>query len=193
MKVITIDREFGAGGHSVGRAVAARLGLEIYDKDIIAEAARESGIASEEMAKEEERLSSGASFINHIIPVSYDVKDVVFEAESKVILDLAAKGPCIILGRCGNAILQDAGVEALDVFLYAEREARVKRAGELLGLEDEDDILTAIKKKDKERRGYYEYYTDHVWGACEEYDLCLNTGYFSFEQCVDMICAAAQA
>lgn len=191
MKVITIDREFGAGGHSVGRAVAAKLGIEFYDRDIIKEAAATSGVTPEQLEREEETLSGGTSFINAIIPMAYDVKDVVYKNESEIIRQFAAQGPCVILGRCGSAVLRDAGVETLDVFLFGEPKDRMARAGELMGLTDPDDILSGMNKRDKRRKAYFEYYTDRSWGVCGEYDLCLNTGTLGFDFCVDLICKAA--
>ena len=192
MKIIAIERLYAAGGHTVGQAVADRLGIEIYDRDIIKQAAAASGITPEQLEAEEERLGSGTSFINHIVPIAYDVKDVVFRNESQTIREFAAEGPCVVLGRCGGVVLKDAGADVLRVFLYASREARLSRAGELLGLEDRDDIFAAMRKIDRARKAYFEYYTDHRWGDISDYDLCLNVGELGVEYCVEAICAAAQ-
>ena len=192
MKIITIDREYGAGGHSVGQAVADALGIELYDKDIIKQAALTSGMDAAQLEKEEERLTGGDSFINAIIPVSFDVKHVVFENEARAILDLAAKGPCVIIGRCACAVLKDAGIEALHVFLHASTEAKISRVAELLNTDDEDRIVAAMRKRDKQRKAYYEYYTDRHWGDVHEYDLCLDTGRLGNEFCVKLICEAAE-
>ena len=193
MKIITIEREYAAGGHTVGKAVADRLGIEIYDRDIIKQAAAASGITPEQLEAEEERLGGGTSFINHIVPIAYDVKDVVFENESQIILKFAAEGPCVILGRCGGVVLRKAGYDVLRVFLHASKEARIPRAGELLGLTDRDDILANMKRIDRARKAYFEYYTDHRWGDIHDYDLCLNVGELGVDWCVEAIVGAAQA
>lgn len=196
MKVITIDREFGAGGHTVGLEVARRLGIELYDRDIIRKASEASGVESGQLEAEEERLSGGGSFINAIIPVSYDVKDIVFRNESQTIVDFAKAGPCVILGRCGSAVLRDAEIASLNVFLYASPADRLADAREVLGAgEDVDyaEVLRLMKKADKQRRSYFEYYTDRRWGVLGEYDLCLNTGVLGYDYCVQAICDAAKA
>ena len=192
MKIVTIEREYGAGGHTVGKAVADALGVEIYDKDIIRNAAKASGIEAEQLAAEEERLGGGTSFINHIIPIAYDVKDVVFEHERDVILEFAKQGPCVLLGRGAGALLTDAGIECVRVFLHAPLEARLARAEELLGLTDHDDLVAAVRKIDKQRRSYFEYYTDHKWGDVHDYDLCLDFAALGADRCVDIICQVAQ-
>ena len=192
MKIVTIEREYGAGGHTVGKAVAERLGVEIYDKDIIRNAAKASGIEADQLAEEEERLGGGTSFINHIIPIAYDVKDVVFEHERDVILDFAKQGPCVLLGRGAGVILTEAGIPSVRVFLHAPLEARLNRAGELLGLAQGDALVSAVRKVDKERRAYFEYYTDHKWGDVHDYDLCLDYAALGADKCVEIICAVAQ-
>lgn len=192
MKIITIDREYGAGGHSVGQAVADRLGIPLYDKDIIKQAALTSGITPEQLAREEERMTGGDSFINAIIPVAFDVKHVVFENETRAILDLAAQGPCVIIGRCACSVMKAAGIDAVHVFLHASTEAKVPRVAELLGTTDHDSIVAAMKKRDKQRKAYCGYYTDHAWDDMREYTLCLDTGRLSAELCAEIICAAAQ-
>ena len=113
MKVITIDREFGAGGHTIGREVAERLGIEFYDRDIIAKAAAAGGLDPAHVEAEEETISKTHAFISAISPNSYDAKDAIFAHERAVVVELAAQGPCVILGRCANAILREEGVQVL--------------------------------------------------------------------------------
>ena len=191
MKIITIDREFGAGGHSVGNEVARRLGIELYDRDIIRQAAQTSGITAAEMEHQEEALSLGESIISAIVPNSYDIKDIVFDNERQAIVNLAKQGPCVIIGRCASAILAEEGIDSLDVFLYASKEARCARVGELTGLTHEADIMSAMKKRDSERRSYFEHYTSRHWGMGKDYDLFLNTGTLGRECCIDIVCRAA--
>ena len=193
MKIITIDREYGAGGHTVGKAVADKLGIEIYDRDIIRGAVKSSGVSFDEVEHEEEALSRGDSFISHIVPMSFELKDVIFDAEREAILGLAEGGPCVMLGRCASAILADEGIETLSVFLHASKRLRVPVVAELEGTENEADVLKAIKKRDDARRAYYEHYTDREWGDYRNYDLMLDVGTLGYDQCIDIIVAAASA
>lgn len=192
MLIITIDREFGAGGHSIGRKVADRLGIEFYDKDIIREAARSGGIDADLITAEEERVSRMDAFIRAISPRSYDDKDVIFDHESRAIVTLARRQPCVILGRCATAVLREAGIGALSVFLHADEEARVPHAGELLGLTDHDAVVHAMRKRDIARRSYVASYTSSHWGDAKEYTLALDTGALGYDLCVDLICSAAK-
>lgn len=193
MKVITIDREFGAGGHTIGWEVAKRLGIEFYDRDIIAKAALSGGLDPAHIEAEEEVISKTQAFINAISPMSYDAKDTVFAHESAAIVDFAKQGPCIILGRCANAILRAEGIEVLSVFLHADAQYRMESVGKILGTNDTAAIAKAIRKKDIARRAYYQAYTDGQWGTVEEYTLTLDTGALPRETCVRIICDAAQA
>lgn len=193
MKVITIDREFGAGGHTIGWEVAKRLGIEFYDRDIIAKAALSGGLDPAHIEAEEEVISKTQAFINAISPMSYDAKDTIFAHESTAIIGFAKQGPCIILGRCANAILRSEGVEVLSVFLHADAQYRIESVGKILGTNDVAAISKAIRKKDIARRAYYQAYTDGQWGTVGEYALTLDTGVLSHETCVRIICDAAQA
>ncbi len=193
MRVITIDREFGAGGHSVGRAVAKRLGIEFYDRDIIAQAAASGGIEPSQIEEEEETISKTQAFISAIIPAGYDSKDRVFACESAAIVGFAKQGPCVILGRCASAVLREEGVEVLSVFLHADEEHRIKRAGELLGTDNLNTIRKAIRRKDVARRAYYHAFTGGHWGTVDEHTILLDTGTLGYETCVNIICDAAKA
>ena len=192
MKVITIEREYGAGGHTIGRAVAQRLGVEFYDRDIISQAAKASGLESDQVEKEEESLSKMSSFIRAITPDAFDIKDTIFEYESGVVLAFAKKEPCVILGRCAGAILTDEGVEHLSVFLRASEESRIPRAKELLNTDDDAAARRTLRKVDAARTAYYSCYIGRKWDDSAEYQLILDTGALSTEACVDIICRAAQ-
>lgn len=193
MKIITLSREYGAGGHTIGKTVAEKLGIEIYDKDIIRETAKASGLDESFIADKEETLSKGDSFLRSITPISYEQKDVIFEIEKEVILKLAAKGPCVIIGRCADVILREAGFDTLDVFLYANEEKRAARVGELIGTKNPAAIKKAMKNVDYSRHAYYKYYTDKQWGDFNNYNLMLDTGSLGTDLCIELICAAAKA
>ncbi len=193
MKVITIAREYGAGGHTIGREVARRLGIEFYDQDIIRETAKASGLDVEEIKAEEERLSKTETFLHAITPVSYDIKDAIFEYEAKAIVELAKKGPCVLLGRCAGPILDDEGIENIKVFLHADEAHRAARASELLGIDDPVLLHKTIHKMDVARHAYYNTYTGRHWADGSEQTVSLDTGAIPADVCVDVICQIAQA
>lgn len=188
--IITLNREYGAGGHSIGTKVAEELGIELYDKDIIAEVVKKNGVSAEQVAEADEEISRTDTFIRSIVPVSYDMKDSIFETEKSVILDFAKKGPCIILGRCSDLILREAGIDILNVYIYADMECRMKRAAELLGTEDAALIARTIKKHDHNRNSYYSYHSGCHLGEYRNYDLMLNSGLLGYDTCKDIIVKA---
>ena len=192
MRIITLSREYGAGGHSVGQRVAAELGIEFYDRDIIRDSAEKLGIDPTLLEAEEEAVSRAEAFIRGINPLSYDQKDAIYGAESDVILKLAAQGPCLILGRCADAVLRDAGVPSLDVFLFADAEHRMKRVGELIGSDDPGTIRRALRRTDQARHAYYTRYTGKPWGDLRNYHLSLDSGVLGFDTCVKLIVEAAR-
>lgn len=192
MKIVTISREYGAGGHSIGTKVAEKLGVEFYDKDIIMNVVKESGYDKALVEADNEEITPGQSFIRAITPQYYDPKDEIYECQKKAILELAAKGPCVILGRCADIILAEAGYDALDVFIYADSEHRKKRVGELIESDDEAVINKAIKKTDHNRHSYYSYYSGQHWGDYHNYEIMLDSGALGYEKCIEMICTAAK-
>ena len=192
MKIVTISRLYGAGGHTVGRAVAKKLGVEIYDRDIIRETADKMALTPDKVAGDEEKLSLGESIVRAITPVSYDMKDHIFDAEKQVIEHLAEKGPCVILGRCAGVILKAKGYDVLDVLLFADEEDRAERVGELLETTSVSKILKEMKKMDAQRNAYYTYYTGKKLTESGNWDLTLNTGTLGYEKCVEIICSAAE-
>ena len=193
MKIITLCREYGAGGHSIGRKVAEELGIELYDKDIIAETARSLGIDPSQLEEEEEVISRAESFIRSITPISYDRKDAIYDIQRSVILEIVKKGPCVILGRCADALLEEAGIESLDVFLYADDAHRALRVGELHHTTSASEIARIMKKEDHDRRNYYTHYTGKFWGDRRNFNLLLDTGALGYDTCVKLICEAARA
>jgi len=193
MKIITLAREYGAGGHSIGRKVAEELGIPFYDRDIIKGTAEAAGIDPKQIETEEELITNSDAFIRAITPISYDRKDMIFDTQRSVILKIAQTGPCVILGRCADDILEDAGIDSLDVFLYADTDHRAKRVGELIGSTDAGDILKAMKKADHARHNYYNHYTGKRWGDFRNFNLMLDTGTLGYETCIRLICEAAKA
>ena len=192
MKIVTISREYGAGGHSIALAAAKALGVEVYDKDIIAATAKASSLEPSQIEREGEEISTAETILRSITPISYEQKDLIFETQKQIVLELAGKGPCVIIGRCADVILRQAGIDSLNVFVYADEAHRAARVGELIHSDEPAAIRRVMKKKDRARRAYYEHYTDQEWGDCHNYDLVLNSGTLGYEECVRIVCEAAR-
>jgi cytidylate kinase len=193
MKIITISREYAAGGHSIGQRVAKELGIEFYDRDIIRETAKATGMDISQIEKAEETFSRKDSILQTITPISYEQKDALFDYQSAIILKFVeTRAPFVLLGRSANVILREAGIESLNVFIYSSEAHRMARAGELLNLTNPGEILRAMKKIDHDRRTYYTHYTGRRWGDVHDYDLALDSGVLGYDTCVKLICEAAQ-
>ena len=192
--IITISREYGAGGHSIARKVAKELGIEIYDRDIIRNTARDSGLDVGVVEREEEEISRADAFLRMITPAAYvDRRETIHEIERKVILMLAAKGPCVLLGRCADVILNEANMDSLNVFIYADELHRAHRIGELIGSQNPTEIQKNMKRTDAARRNYYQQFTGRRWGDYRNYNLMLDSGLLGYDACVKLICDAANA
>ncbi|MCF2663925.1 cytidylate kinase-like family protein [Oscillibacter valericigenes] len=195
-KVITISREYGAGGHTIGKRVAQELGIEIYDKDIVRETVRASGFETEVVQEEEEDVSKASTFLKSLCSSSVhyrDPQEVIHEVQTAVILQFAKKGPCVILGRCADDILRESGIETLNVFIHADDLHRAVRISEMTGITNATELQKLMAKKDSSRRNYYEHYTHKKWGDSHNYDLTLDSGKLGVDLCVQMIVEAAKA
>lgn len=190
--IITISREYGAGGHSIASRVANELGVELYDKDIIRDTVKNSGLDTQVVEREEEEISRADAFLRMITPAAYvDRREAIHEIERKVILMLAAKGPCVLLGRCADAILDEANIDSLNVFIYANDLHRAARVGELIDSKSPSEIQKAMKRTDAARRNYYQQFTGRHWGDYHNYNLMLDSGMLGYDGCVRLICDAA--
>ena len=188
--VIVIGRQFGSGGHDIGQALAEKLGFAFYDQEIIEMTAGTTGYTPEFIQKNEEMMTS--SFLYDLVNQMYMYaqadeeapKDKIYEAESKVVKELAAKGNCVIVGRCSDYTLRD-NKNCLRVFFSAPMENRMKRVMDRLHL-SEKDAKQKIQKEDKWRADNYRYYTGRIWGAAGNFDLTLNTalGEEYIEMCI---------
>lgn len=170
--IMTISREYGSGGRLIAQKLTARLDIPLYDQQIIAMTAHKSGLAEEYVARSDQQ---GTSFL-YTIATNWDgpsVAEQMYLAEFDVIRELAAKGPCILLGRCADYILEDFH-NCLKVFLYAPIEARITRAQQEYGIPNKD-IRRYVNKRDKGRASYYQHFTANTWGKAQHYDLCINT------------------
>ncbi len=182
-RIITISREFGSGGRTIGKMVAEKLGIPCYDAEIIQKMA---GFASDYVAEVGEEspgnfLSSALS--NRMFGPTNE--DILWQHQYRVITELAEKGPCIIVGRCADYILEDKA-DCLKVFIHADLEFRAKRIVEVYG-ERAESPEERIKDKDKRRAAYHRFYTNMKWGYAQNYDLTLNSGVLGIDNCVDII------
>ena len=199
--VITIGRELGSGGRTIGKAVAEKLGVAYYDRELIDAAAKESGLSPDFIEKNEQAVTG--SFLYNIAmgnSYSYGMLGLagtntlpltmqVFLAQQKVILEYT-KNPCVIVGRCADYILRDRE-DVLKVFIYSDLEKRAQRAIERYGC-DRKKALDLIAKSDKGRARHFATFTDWDWGDRSNYDLMVNSGSVGIERSVEIICSCAE-
>ena len=185
--VITISREYGAYGRSVAKALSKRLGIEYYDVDFVRMTAKKSGYSEEDVSREGESLSAKTRFINTFLSTSaYNSSyDEIYLAQKDVILDLAKK-PCIMVGRCSNIILREAGVKTFDVFLHADHAFRREHALELNEY-GKADVDKYIERCDHWRKTYYRVYTGHEMGNYHDYDIIIDVGRIGVEKTLDLL------
>lgn len=190
-KVITISREFGSGGRTIGKDVAARLNIPCYDRDILDEIARESGFARDYVQEAGEYAPGGflSSAFAHQNTRCTNA-DYLWELQYNLIVELAQKSPCVIVGRCADYILRDKA-DCLRVFVHADMAFRAKRIVEEYGQRDASPEQR-LRDKDKRRAAYHRFYTDMKWGHAQNYDLTLNSGTLGLEECVRVICDVYQ-
>ena len=186
--VITISREYGALGRTLAGALSERLGIPYYDKDFVTKTAEASGYAVEDIKREGEDLSRSGRMLNSFLnsAVSYaSSHDEIFKAQKKVVLELS-KSPCIIVGRCADHILREAGIDRFAIYLYASVKDRKERAAEL-NENGDVNIEKYIEKRDRLRRTYYKQYTGHEMGDAHNYTICFDTGRISVEDCTNIV------
>ena len=185
-RVITISREFGSGGRTIGKKVAEQLGIPCYDAEIIQKMVKETGFTPE-YVKEAGEYTPGnflsSAFSNRLFGPTNE--DILWEHQYKVITELAQKGPCVIVGRCADYILQDKA-DCLKVFIHADMDFRALRIVEVYG-EREQSPEERLRDKDKRRAAYHRFYTDMKWGYAQNYHLTLNSGVLGIDQCVKII------
>jgi len=193
-KVITISREFGSGGRELGMKLAERLGLPFYDKDLISLSAEVSDLAEEAFLHYDEHLPVHQESIEqiHYSPFStvYEISmsDQIFLAQSSVIRKLAEEGPCIVVGRCADRVLENS----INLFVYARMEDRIKRLNSLETGVSPEVMEERIREIDKKRRDYYQYYTGCEWGKAQNYHLCLESSLVGVEGCLNSALAYLQ-
>ena len=181
--VITIGREYGSGGRFIAKLVAERLGISFYDNELITEACKESGLSPAILETYDEKTDG---FFSVAGMYSYDMSlsQKVFLAQFDAIKKIAENESCVIVGRCADYVLKE-NENLVSIFICAPMDEKVKRVTEYYGV-NPDKAVSTITKKDKKRRGYYNYYTDLDWGKAANYDMCINSK-LGIEQCVNLI------
>ena len=187
-RIITISREFGSGGRFIGEEIAKKLGIAYFDKKIINEIAEKSGL-SPEYIQENAELSPKKGLFAYAFAgrdiTGKSVEDMVYEAQRKVILDLAEKEPCVIIGRNADYILKDRD-DVLNVFIQGNMPEKIQRITRLYNVE-EKKAVKMIADTDKRRMTNYNFYTDQRWGKADNYTLCLNSSELGYDRCGKII------
>ena len=187
-RIITISREFGSGGRFIGKEVAKKLGIAYYDKNIINEIAEKSGL-SPEYIQENAELSPKKGLFAYAFAgrdmTGKSVGDMVYEAQRKVILALAEKEPCVIIGRNADYILKDRD-DVMNVFIHGDMPEKTQRIMRLHNV-DEKEAAKMMADTDKRRRTNYNFYTEQKWGCASNYTLCLNSSQLGYDRCEKII------
>lgn len=194
--IVAISREYGSGGRMIGEKVSAQLGIPFYNHNLIDMVAHETGMAADYISNWEEQVSSpriwgvpamrgaGAAVISSMN--YYSNEERMFRAQSKIIRDIAAKGSCVIVGRCADYILRNDPA-CLRVFVYSDKQIRIKRVMEEYGADSEEEALRRVRAVDRGRAAYHKKYADHVWGNCHDYHISIDSGLLGVELCAQVI------
>ena len=188
--IITISREHCTGGLDIARKVAENMGIPFYDKELITMAAKESGLSEESIAAVEKRHSTSLLYSLYTMGGELPLNDQVFLIQSRIITDIASKGPCVIVGRCADYVL-DEFPNCLRVFVMAPLEERVRRAREEYHVETVH-MENYVTRQDRYRASYYNHFVGKKWGDMGNYDLCINS-HIGIENAVQAIKTAALA
>lgn len=191
-KIITISREFGAGGGEIGRRVAKELNYFYYDKSIILKAAKESNVDIESLIRYDEKVPFNFGFAQSLFDFyNRPLNERLFEVQKKVIMEIGEKGNCVIVGRNANTILKEFD-RGLHLFIHASHHWRLKRMQQRFPDIKRESFKEQIKSIDRERRKYCAHYTNTEFGVADYYDVCLNTAKLGIDACVDTIVNLAQ-
>ena len=195
--VITISRQFGSGGRTIGRELANRLGIPFYDKELVDQIALESGFAPQYVEEHGEHAPNKNRFAyaftgagSHGILNGLSTADFLWTIQCNVIMQLAEKGPCVIVGRNADYILKDRK-DCLHAYIHADEDFRADRIVRLYG-ESEKSPFARLQEKDKRRMINYEHYTGRTWGVASNYDICLNSAIIGVDKCVDILASICQ-
>ena len=191
--IITISREFGSGGHSIGKLVAEKLAYRFYDRALVDQVAERSGFSPEFILENGEYASARSSLLFALAAAGQysglSMQDRLHIEQAKIIEEFADTGRCVIVGRCADYILRDR-TDCLHVFICADMKSRAERIVARYG-QNEKSPEKRLTEKDQKRKVYYKNYTGRVWGQAQNYDLCLNSGVLGVETCAELIAQIA--
>ncbi len=187
---ICIGREFGSGGHEIAEKLAKRMGMGFYDQELVESAMERSMLSMEKLQKADERRTNPFLHDVHYNMEDRELRglstnDILFKVQSKIVLELAQE-ESVFVGRCADYILKQNNIPCISLFIAAPFEERVQRKMKLLGL-DEKSASALVRKTDKERKNYYNYYTGGGWGRPHNYNICVNSSVMGIEKTVDML------
>ena len=190
--IITISRQFGSGGHEVGKKLSEKLGIKLYDKELVEILAKQENLDTKYVAANEEKYMPSICPIMHgfSIPIYYQnaPTDEIFIKQAKLIKKMAEYGPGVFIGRCADYILQS--FSPINCFIYSEMKERIKRKMSMVPSNvkiTEYEMMRRIKDIDKQRAKYHEFYSDSKWGDMKEYDLCICTDKIGIDGAVEVI------
>lgn len=192
-RIITISRQFGSGGRSIGKEVAKTLGIAYYDRELIEKVAEKTGLSPDFIAERGEYSPSKNPFAYSFVDRSINgmsLSDYLYNEQRRVILELADKEPCVIVGRCADYILRER-TDCLHAFIHASEEVRAERIVKLYG-ETNVEPKKRLHDKDKKRAVNYKYYTDQEWGLAKNYDITLDSGVLGIDTCVKILVELAK-
>ena len=192
-RIITISREFGSGGRFIGEEVVKKLGIAYYDKNIISQIAEKSGLAPEYIQESAELSPKKGLFAYALVGrdiTGKSVEDMVYEAQRKVILELADKEPCVIIGRNADYILKERD-DILNIFIHGDMPEKIQRITRLYKVE-EQEAVKMMTDTDKRRMTNYNFYTEQKWGKASNYTLCLNSSQLGYDRCEAIIIECAK-
>ena len=175
LPVITISREYGSGGRAIGEKLAKELGIPFYNKELILMAAKESGLSEEYIKKTEQMKSTSFLYGLYMGAQALPMNDQIFLVQSKIIREIAEEGPCVIVGRCADYILRERE-DLLGVFIHAPLSYRAQRTKEVYG-KGGGNVEDFVKKEDKKRASFYNYFSQNKWGDARHYHLAISSQY----------------
>ena len=183
--VITISREYGSGGRYIGKLLADKLGIKVYDQEIVDKVAEETGLSKEYIENYEQKRNSIDTINDALVSEELGNVDEMFIAESNVIRKLAKDNSCVIIGRCADYVLKDEK-NIVNVFIYNSFEEKVKRVVDIYNISNKD-AQKEIKKINKQRANHYKHYTGKEWGKLENYDICINSDFMGVENAAEFL------
>lgn len=189
--IICIGREFGSGGHEIGKLLAKNMDIPFYDRQLVDMAIERSKSIAQEIEKADEKKAN--AFLHSVWYEAVDkdlrgmsTNDILFKLQSEAIMELSQSGDSVFVGRCSDYILSEAGIKHISIFVAAPFSDRVKRKMQLLH-SDEKSVVPLVRKNDKQRKAYYNYYTGGSWGKPDQYDICINSSAIGIEQSVKIL------